>query len=89
MIADLRHKTPGSAIEVADVKDLQFDVGEVVLLNTGWGRKRANSAEFLAQYVYLGGETVEHLVQCGVAGVGINAVSLGGYNDLAKAAPAQ
>ncbi len=88
VIADLRHKAPGSAIEVLDVKDLQVSEGEIVLLNTGWGHRRANTEKFLTQYVYLGGPAAEHLVQRGIAGVGIDAVSMGGYDDPAKAAPA-
>lgn len=87
VVADLRHKAPGSAIELADVLGLRFQQGDVVLLNTGWGKKRANTADFLTQYVYLSGEAAEHLVKVGVAGVGIDAVSLGGYNDPAKAGP--
>jgi|SRR5579872_6762466 len=88
LIADLRYKAPGSAIEVDDVRDLEVAAGEVVLLNTGWGHKRANTAEFLTHYVYLGGSAAEHFVRRNAAGVGIDAVSLGGYNDPAKAGPA-
>lgn len=87
VIADLRHKAPGSAIEVDDVRELEIAAGDIVLLNTGWGHKRAHSAEFLTQYVYLGGQAAEDLVRRGAAGVGIDAVSLGGYNDPAKAGP--
>jgi kynurenine formamidase len=87
VIADLRYKTPGSEIDVDDVKDLKLEGGEVVLLNTGWGHKRANVEEFLTNYVFLGRYAAEHLVQRNVAGVGIDAVSLGGYNDRGKAAP--
>ncbi|MFN2528004.1 MAG: cyclase family protein [Candidatus Baltobacteraceae bacterium] len=88
ILADLRHKQPGSAIEVQDIQDLTIEGGEAVLLNTGWGHKRANTAEFLTQYVYLSGEAAEYLVSRDVAGVGIDAVSLGGYGDPAKAGPA-
>ncbi|MBC5827294.1 MAG: cyclase family protein [Candidatus Eremiobacteraeota bacterium] len=89
-ILDLRHKKAGSEITVEDVERslVQPQSGDVVLLNTGWGHKRANSKEFLTQYVYLGGPAARHLVARGIKGVGIDAVSLGGYNDWKKAAPA-
>ncbi len=89
-ILDLRSKTPGSAIERADVERFADRIaeGDIVLLNTGWGHKRANTAEFLTKYVYLGGEAAQYLVDRGVKGVGIDAVSLGGYKDPSKAVPA-
>jgi len=88
--ASVRGKSPGSVIEAADVEPHldRINAGDVVLLNTGWGHKRANTGEFLTQYVYCGGEAAKLLVDRGVKGVGIDAVSLGGYDDPAKAAPA-
>lgn len=88
-ILDLRGKEPGSEISRADIERSAHAIAEdeVVLLNTGWGRKRANTKEFLTQYVYLGGDAAEFLVDRGVKGVGIDAVSLCGYNDPSKADP--
>jgi arylformamidase len=88
-ILDLRGKQPGSAIERAEVERSapRIAAGDIVLLNTGWGHKRANTAEFLTEYVYLSGEAAQYLVDRGVKGVGIDAVSLGGYNDPKKAGP--
>jgi kynurenine formamidase len=89
-ILDLRGKKPGSAIERIEVERFAARIadGDIVLLNTGWGHKRANTKEFLTEYVYLGGEAAQYLVDRGVKGVGIDAVSLGGYNDPSKAVPA-
>jgi len=89
-ILDLRYKKPGSAIERGDIEPFAERIaeGDIVLLNTGFGHKRANTAEFLTEYVYLGGEAAQYLVDRGVKGVGIDAVSLGGYNDPSKAVPA-
>jgi arylformamidase len=89
-ILDLRDKKPGTAIERAEVERFAalITYGDIVLLNTGWGYKRANTAEFLTNYVYLGGEAAQYLVDRGVKGVGIDAVSLGGYDDPSKAVPA-
>ena len=88
-ILDVRGKVPGSPIERAELEHFaaQIGAGDIVLLNTGWGRKRANSKEFLTEYVYLGGEAAQYLVDRGIKGVGIDAVSLGGYNDPGKAGP--
>ena len=89
-VLDLRGMASGSVIGRVDVERRagQIAAGDVVLLNTGWGHKRANTKEFLTQYPYLDGEAAQYLVQRGVKGVGIDAVSLGGYGDAAKAEPA-
>jgi len=87
---DLRAKPPGSAIVPDDLASGldRVQPGSIALLNTGRGQRRANTADFLTQYVYLGGAAAELLVSRGVKGVGIDAVSLGGYDDPAKAGPA-
>jgi arylformamidase len=88
-VLDVRGKAPGTAIEAADIEPLVQSVmpGDVVLLNTGWGQRRANTKEFLTEYVYCSGEAAELLVKRGVRGVGIDAVSFGGYGDPQKAGP--
>jgi arylformamidase len=88
-ILDLRGKLPGSPIERGEIERLggRINAGDIVLLNTGWGHKRSNTKEFLTEYVYLGGEAAQYLVDRGVKGVGIDAVSLGGYGDPKKAGP--
>ncbi len=90
VIFDLRAKPAGSAIGIADLEPWLPRVapGAIVLLNTGRGERRANTAEFLTHYVYLDGPAAEALVARGVKGVGIDAVSIGGYDDPAKAGPA-
>ncbi|HTX56242.1 MAG TPA: cyclase family protein [Candidatus Acidoferrales bacterium] len=89
-VIDLRGKEPGSAIEAADIEPYVEAIlpGDVALLNTGWGHKRANTKEFLTEYVYCSGDAAELLVRRGVRGAGIDAVSFGGYDDPAKAGPA-
>ena len=88
-VIDLRHKTAGSAVTSADLRPSldRIEPGEIVLLNTGWGHKRANTKEFLTDYVYCDGDAAQLLVDAGVKGAGIDAVSFGGYNDPAKAGP--
>ncbi len=90
IVLDLRYKQPGEVIERRDVEPLLegLEDGDIALLNTGNGAARANTARFLMEYVWLSGEAAEYLVARGVGGVGIDAVSLGGYGDPKKAGPA-
>lgn len=89
-ILDLREKQPGSSIQRADIARFadRIEPGDIVLLNTGGGQHRANIKEFLTEYVYLDGAAAQLLVDLLVKGVGIDAVSLGGYDDPDKAGPA-
>jgi arylformamidase len=88
-VLDLRYKPPGSAVNVADLEPFADRIApeDIVLLNTGGGHRRANSATFLMEYVYLSGQGAQWLVDRGVKGVGIDAVSMGGYNDPQKSGP--
>lgn len=83
---DLRHKEASSGIGVADVKPHAEKIctGYIVLLKTGWAEKRALTKEFLTAWPYLTGEGAEYLVSLGVHGVGIEGLSIGGFNDLEK-----
>lgn len=88
-IIDVRGKPPGSSIDASDVEPhlRRIQAGDVVLFNTGWGHKRANTKEFLTQYVWCSGEAAELLVKAGAKGAGIDAVSFGGYNNPKSAGP--
>jgi kynurenine formamidase len=88
-VLDLRNKAPGSAIERADVERYADRIAPegIVLLNTGGGHRRGNTKTFLMEYVYLSGEAAQYLVDRGVKGVGIDAVSMGGYNDPKTSGP--
>ena len=88
-ILDLRYKPPGSAIERVDIERFsdRIEAGDIALLNTGGGHRRANSKAFLTEYVYLDGDAAAFLVDRGVKGVGIDAVSMGGYDDPAHSGP--
>ncbi len=90
VIFDLRKKRPGETIERGDLEEQarELEPGDFALLNTGNGHRRANTREFLTEYPWLSGAAAELLTLRGVRGVGIDAVSMGGYGDLAKASPA-
>jgi arylformamidase len=62
--------------------------GDIAVLMTGWGSKRAVSEEYLKRWPYLGGDGAEMLLQSGVSGVGIDALSIGGWGGTEKGEPA-
>jgi arylformamidase len=89
VVLDLREKQAGSAIERQDLEPLadELAAGDIALLNTGGGHRRANTKAFLTEYVYLSGGGAQYLIDRGVKGVGIDAVSMGGYNDPSASGP--
>jgi kynurenine formamidase len=62
--------------------------GDFAILVTGWGDKRGVTEEFLERYPYLGGEGARLLLGRGVAGVGVDALSIGGWGGPEKGVPA-
>ncbi|MFC5862116.1 cyclase family protein [Acidicapsa dinghuensis] len=83
---DLRHKEPGSDLAARDFERHadQIKAGMIVLLKTGWAEKRALTKEFLTAWPYLTGEGAEYLISLGIHGVGIEGLSIGGYDDPEK-----
>jgi arylformamidase len=61
--------------------------GDFAVLVTGWGERRANSEEFLKRWPYLGGEGARALLERGAVGVGIDALSIGGWGGPEKGEP--
>lgn len=61
--------------------------GDFAVLTTGWGQRRAVSEEFLKRWPYLDGDGAQALLEHGVAGVGIDALSIGGWGGLDKGEP--
>ncbi|PTX94886.1 Kynurenine formamidase [Spartobacteria bacterium LR76] len=55
--------------------------GGIVLLNTGWGARRARSEEWLHHSPFLSPAGAEWLVNRGVKGIGIDHYSIGGSRD--------
>lgn len=83
---DLRYKEPASGITTADLEPHAqlIRAGVIVLLKTGWGDKRGLTKEFLTAWPYLSGDGAEFLVSREIHGVGIEGLSIGGFNDLEK-----
>ena len=55
--------------------------GEIVLINTGWHKKRAISTEYYHDWPYLSSEGAELLLSKKIKGVGIDGMSLGGWYE--------
>jgi kynurenine formamidase len=86
---DLRGRDAGSVIGKSDIEPHADRIaeGDIVVLTTGWGDKRAMTKEFLLEWPYLDGSGAQWLVDHGVRGVGIDALSMGGYGSPEKGQP--
>lgn len=78
---DLRGKAPKSVVSRSDLSRFEIHAGDIVLLKTGWGEKRALSHEYLEEWPYLDREAADYLVACDVKGVGTDTLSIGGIGD--------
>jgi len=77
-ILDLTHLAPGHPIGPADLERAGESSGRILLLNTGWGHKRAKTDEWLHRSPYLSPAGAEWIVENGVRAVGIDHFSIGG-----------
>jgi arylformamidase len=66
----------------------QLQHGDIAVLVTGWGAKRAVSEEYLKRWPYLGGDGAQLLLDHGISAVGIDALSIGGWGGPEKGEPA-
>jgi kynurenine formamidase len=66
----------------------QLQHGDIAVLVTGWGAKRAVSEEYLKRWPYLGGDGAQLLLDHGISAVGIDALSIGGWDGPEKGEPA-
>lgn len=80
---DLRPIQPKHSIDSADLRrhEARITPGVFVLLKTGWGDHRINSKKFLTEWPYMSGDGAQYLLDRGVKGMGIDALSTGGYPD--------
>ena len=71
------------AIGSADLEPYADLIGKdsIVLLCTGWYKKRGYSKEYYNDWPYLSGEGAEWLLKKGVKGVGIDGMSMGGWYE--------
>jgi arylformamidase len=78
VILDLTHLEAGHPIGPEDLAQAGEVVGRILLLNTGWGHKRAKTEEWIHRSPYLSGAGAEWIVEHGVRAVGIDHFSIGG-----------
>lgn len=80
---DVRGMAPGSVITADVLKSRSEGIhqGDVVLMKTGWGEKRAMTAEYLHEWPYLDRGAAEFLVNLRVKGVGTDTLSIGGIGE--------
>jgi kynurenine formamidase len=61
--------------------------GDIAVLVTGWGERRAVTDEYLKGWPYLDGAGAQLLVDHGLSAVGIDALSVGGWGGPEKGQP--
>ena len=83
VIVDLRHKKPSEPISPADLEIYSSSISpnQIVLLNTGWGKKRSWTQEWAKNSPWLSPSAAWWLVERNVKGVGIDHFSIGGMVD--------
>ena len=83
-IADLRGLPPDTEITPAMLVPRLKGVtqGDIVLLATGWGDKRAKSDEWLRHSPFLGPDGARWLIEHRIRGVGIDHFSIGGMGPV-------
>jgi len=83
ILVDLVGVGPCYAIGPKDLEPYadKINKGDIVLLNTGWSKKRGFSKEYYADWPYLTGEGAQWLLEKGVKGVGIDGMSMGGWYE--------
>lgn len=71
------------AIDSSDLKPYEKYIveGSIVLLCTGWHKKRGYSKEYYNDWPYLSADGAEWLLKKGVKGVGIDGMSMGGWYE--------
>jgi len=59
----------------------RIQAGDIILLNTGWGKKRGFGEDYIRDWPYLAKEGARWLREKNIKGVGIDCVSLGGWYE--------
>lgn len=71
----------GIGIEDLEVYGSRIGKGDIVLICTGWHKKRGYSKEYYNDWPYLSAEGATWLLEKGVKGVGIDGMSMGGWYE--------
>ena len=83
IIADIRGIGAAQGIDAAHLRAHVegMEPGCIVLLYTGWDKKRGFSKEYYNDWPYLSAEGARFLLDKGVKGVGIDGMSVGGWYE--------
>ncbi len=83
IVIDLSHKKAKEEITVHDLKNYDNEIrsGDVLMLYTGWGKKMGWNTEYLFEWPYLVEESAKYLVGKKVKAVGIDTLSVGGWEE--------
>ena len=82
VVLDLSYKRAGEEINELDLKAFDGEIrsGDVVLLHTGWDKKRGFTSEYLFEWPYLVESGAKYLVEKKVKAVGTDGLSIGGWD---------
>ena len=82
VVINLSYKKPKEEITVEDVKAFghEIKVDDVLMLHTGWDKKLGYNPEYLFEWPYLVEETAEYLVEKQVKALGVDTLSVGGWD---------
>jgi arylformamidase len=67
-------------IRIGDLKRYRFALGERVLFKTRNSEECWTAAKFQEKFVYIPHETAQYLADCGLQTVGVDYLSVGGYD---------
>ena len=78
-VLDLTGKGRGEEISLDDIKKRlpRIEPGNIILLATGWGEKRAFTKEWVHDSPWLGESAAEYLAKSGIKGIGVDHFSIG------------
>jgi kynurenine formamidase len=83
VVIDLSHKGVREEITAGDLKvyDEEILKGDVLMLHTGWDKRRGFNPEYLFEWPYLVEETARYLVKKEVKALGVDTLSVGGWSE--------
>lgn len=82
LVIDLSYKRAGEAIMVEDIRAYEDEIkpGDVLMLHTGWDKKFGFNPEYLFEWPHLAEETAKYLVGKGIKALGVDTLSVSGWD---------
>jgi kynurenine formamidase len=83
IVINFSYKKNSEEITDLDLKkyDDQIKENDVIMLYTGWSKKRGYNSEYMFEWPYLGKKGAQYLVDKKIKAVGIDSMSIGGWSD--------